>query len=153
MNFQAKITSPVGVLGIRCDERVLLGINFLSANEPLSAPACAISREIVRQLAQYFTDAQFKFDVPLADVGTSHQRKVWQAMCAIPCGAVKTYGELATELHSAAQAVGQACGANPIPIVIPCHRVLAKTGMGGFMNQRSGAALNIKQWLLAHEQR
>jgi len=153
MSLQAKIMSPVGVLGIRCDEHALLGIQFLSANAPLSAPACAISREIARQLAQYFTDAQFKFDLPLADVGTSHQRKVWRALCAIPSGAVRTYGELATELDSAPQAVGQACGANPIPIVIPCHRVLAKHGIGGFMHQREGAELEIKNWLLAHEKR
>lgn len=153
MNFQAKITSPVGVLGIRCNEYRLLGIEFLGESVPQSAPVCAMSREVAWQLLQYFTDAGFKFDLPLTDSGTSYQRKVWQALCDIPSGAIKTYGQLAIELHSAAQAVGQACGANPIPIVIPCHRVLAKTGMGGFMHQRQGVALNIKQWLLAHEQR
>ena len=143
--------SPVGVLGIRCDAHSLFGIQFLSAGEPLSVAACELSELVCWQLAEYFTDAQFKFELPLADVGTLHQRKVWGALCAIPSGAVRTYGDLAIELHSSAQAVGQACGANRIPIVIPCHRVLAKTGIGGFMHQRQGAELEIKNWLLHHE--
>ena len=72
-------------------------------------------------------------------------------MCAIPCGHVLTYGEIAAQLGSSPRAVGQACGNNPIPIVIPCHRVVAKSGMGGFMHHNGGFALDIKRWLLAHE--
>jgi methylated-DNA-[protein]-cysteine S-methyltransferase len=85
--------------------------------------------------------------------GTEHQRKVWQAMQAIPCGQTLTYGELATRIGSSAQAVGQACGSNPVPIVIPCHRVVGKTGLGGFMQHAEGESLDIKRWLLDHERR
>ena len=74
-------------------------------------------------------------------------------MLAIPRGETRSYGELAKQLRSAAQAVGQACGANPLPIVIPCHRVVGKAGMGGFMKHGDGAPLDIKRWLLTHERR
>lgn len=73
-------------------------------------------------------------------------------MLAIPRGQTRSYGELAAQLKSGAQAVGQACGANPIPVIIPCHRVVGKSGLGGFMRHANGAPLDIKRWLLAHEQ-
>ena len=72
-------------------------------------------------------------------------------MCAIPRGQTRQYGELAAQIGSSARAVGQACGNNPIPVVIPCHRVVGKSGMGGFMHHSGGYALDIKRWLLAHE--
>jgi methylated-DNA-[protein]-cysteine S-methyltransferase len=74
-------------------------------------------------------------------------------MCGIPRGKTRSYGELAAELKSAAQAIGQACGTNPIPIIIPCHRVVGKAGLGGFMKHADGDPLEIKRWLLDHEQR
>jgi methylated-DNA-[protein]-cysteine S-methyltransferase len=102
---------------------------------------------------RYVENPDTKFTVPLEPGGTQHQQKVWRAMSNIPRGKTRSYGELAAELRSGAQAVGQACGANPIPIVIPCHRVVGKSGLGGFMRHASGASLDIKRWLLAHEQR
>ena len=72
-------------------------------------------------------------------------------MQAIPRGKTRSYGELAVELNSGAQAVGQACGANPIAIIIPCHRVVGKTGLGGFIKSTGDTQLEIKRWLLAHE--
>jgi methylated-DNA-[protein]-cysteine S-methyltransferase len=84
-------------------------------------------------------------------VGTFHQKKVWQCLCEIPRGATRNYGDLARELHSAPQAVGQACGANPIPIIIPCHRIVGKAGLGGFAHHRNGNFIDIKRWLLEHE--
>jgi methylated-DNA-[protein]-cysteine S-methyltransferase len=69
----------------------------------------------------------------------------------IPCGQTRTYGEMAAQIGSSAQAVGQACGSNPVPVVIPCHRVVSKLGLGGFMRHAEGEALDIKRWLLAHE--
>ena len=84
--------------------------------------------------------------------GTPFQRRVWQALRGIPSGSTCSYGELAHELGSSARAVGGACRRNPIPIVVPCHRVAAAAGgVGGFMGQRDGEALTIKQWLLDHE--
>ena len=78
---------------------------------------------------------------------------MWQALSNIPSGQTRYYSELAAQLQSSPRAVGGACGANPIALVVPCHRVLAKSGLGGFMHQRSGQALDIKRWLLTHEQR
>lgn len=151
MNYQAKIAVPFGVLGIRCDERVLTGIDFLPATQKPQRATSAFAKTVCEQLLRYLEDPDMQFSVPLKPGGTPHQQKVWLAMCNIPRGKTRSYGELAAELKSAAQAVGQACGANPIPIIIPCHRVVGKTGLGGFMRHASGDPLDIKRWLLAHE--
>jgi methylated-DNA-[protein]-cysteine S-methyltransferase len=76
---------------------------------------------------------------------------VWDALCRIPVSETITYAELARQLGSGARAVANACGANPLPIVIPCHRVVAKSGLGGFMRGNEVASLEIKRWLLNHE--
>jgi len=151
--YQAKIITPFGVLGILCVEEALTGIDFLPPDTLPQAPSSKSAQEVCKQLAAYFDDPDFHFNLPLKLRGTPHQSKVWQAMCASPRGQTRQYGELARELSSSARAVGQACGANPIPIVIPCHRVVSKTGMGGFAHHRDGYELNIKRWLLTHEQR
>ena len=89
------------------------------------------------------------FDLPLAPEGTAFQKRVYAAMQRIPFGGMRSYGELAAELGSAARAVGGACGSNPLPIVIPCHRVVAAGGgLGGFSG---GAGASTKTWLLHHE--
>ena len=153
MDYQAKLRVPFGVLGIRCDERALLSIDFLPATEKPLRPTSALAETVCGQLQRYFKDPGAKFTVPLKPGGTAHQQKVWQAMRNIPRGETRSYGELAVKLKSGAQAVGQACGANPIPIITPCHRVVGKSGLGGFMRHASGVSLDIKRWLLAHEQR
>jgi methylated-DNA-[protein]-cysteine S-methyltransferase len=96
-------------------------------------------------------DPQFRFDLPLASHGTLFQRRVWGKIAAIRAGRTRSYGELARELRSAPRAVGQACGANPLPLVVPCHRVLAAAGIGGFAHCEGGFHLSVKRWLLAHE--
>ncbi|HSM97977.1 MAG TPA: methylated-DNA--[protein]-cysteine S-methyltransferase [Gallionella sp.] len=151
MNYQAKIAVPFGVLGIRCDDRALIGIDFLPATQKPQRATGAFAETVCEQLLRYLEDPDEQFSVPLRPGGTPHQQKVWLAMCNIPRGKTRSYGELAAELRSAAQAVGQACGANPIPIIIPCHRVVGKTGLGGFMRHAGGDPLDIKRWLLAHE--
>jgi methylated-DNA-[protein]-cysteine S-methyltransferase len=151
--YQAKIITPFGVLGILCDDDTLTGIDFLPHNTLLQAPAKLFAQAVCQQLAAYFDNPDFHFNLPLRLNGTAHQRRVWQAMCGIPRGQTRQYGELARELASSARAVGQACGANPFPIIIPCHRVVSKTGMGGFAHHRDGYELEIKRWLLTHEQR
>jgi len=153
MDYQAKLAVPFGVLGIRCSDDVLTGITILPASEKPLRAASAFARAVCEQLLRYVADPGAHFSIPLEPRGTEHQQRVWQAMCAIPRGKTRSYGELAVELRSAAQAVGQACGANPIPIIIPCHRVVGKSGLGGFMHHASGGPLDIKRWLLAHEQR
>jgi methylated-DNA-[protein]-cysteine S-methyltransferase len=151
MNYQAKLKAPFGVLGIRCTDEVLTGIDFLSAPAAVQPPSNKLARKVCEQLSAYFADSRFRFDLPLQTGGTAHQKKVWQAMRAIPSGKVQSYGELAAGIGSAPLAVGQACGNNPIPVVIPCHRVVGKSGIGGFAKHRDGHMVDIKRWLLAHE--
>ncbi len=151
MSYQAKFKTPFGVLGIRCEADALTGIDFLAASAKPQSPTTPFARKVCGELTAYFADPGFHFDLPLKAGGTEHQNRVWRAMCKIPPGRVRTYGDIAAELHSCPRAVGQACGNNPIPIVIPCHRVVSKSGMGGFMHHSGGRALDIKQWLLQHE--
>ena len=153
MDYQAKLDVPFGVLGICCTGDALTGIAFLPASEKPQRATSAFAKTVCEQLLSYIEDPDAQFTVPLKPGGTPHQKKVWQAMCDIPRGETRSYGELAAELKSCAQAVGQACGANPIPIIIPCHRVVGRSGLGGFMRHASGASLDIKRWLLAHEQK
>ena len=151
MDYQTKLKTPFGVLGIQCTDDALTGIGFLAPNTKPQAPHNAFAQTVCEQLTAYFADPDFHFDLPLRLNSTAHQNKVWQAMRAIPRGQTRQYGELAAQFGSSARAVGQACGNNPIPIVIPCHRVVSKSGVGGFMHHSDGYALDIKRWLLAHE--
>jgi len=151
MDYQAKLFVPFGVLGIRCSEDMLTGIDFLPASEKPQRATSALAETVCEQLLRYLENPDAKFSVPFDLHGTPHQQKVWQAMLDIPRGQTRSYGELAAELKSCPQAVGQACGANPIPVIVPCHRVVGKAGLGGFARHTSGAHLDIKRWLLAHE--
>lgn len=151
MDYQAKLPTPFGVLGIRCSEDALTCIDFLSASESSQPAGSELSAKVCEQLLRYLDDPNFRFTLPLDLRGTVHQCKVWQAIQEIPYGHTRSYDELAVEIHSAAQAVGQACGANPVPIIVPCHRVIGKTGLGGFMRHAEGGVLKIKRWLLEHE--
>jgi methylated-DNA-[protein]-cysteine S-methyltransferase len=153
MDYQAKLLAPFGMLGIRCDDEALTGIDFLHAGEQPQRATSALAENVCGQLLRYFENPDVEFLIRLKLTATPHRQKVWQAMLSIPRGETRSYGELATELHSSARAVGQACGANPIPIVIPCHRVVGRAGLGGFMHHASGDPVEIKRWLLAHEQR
>ena len=106
-------------------------------------------QEAKRQLDLYFDGDLTRFDLPLQPMGTKHQEKVWAAMQAIPYGETRTYGDLALEIGSAAQAVGTACGRNPIPILVPCHRIVASAGkLGGYSGD---GGLHTKRALLVLE--
>ncbi|MEW5943005.1 MAG: methylated-DNA--[protein]-cysteine S-methyltransferase [Pseudomonadota bacterium] len=149
--YQAKFATPFAVLGIRTEGGRVTGIDFLPPDSDALAPQDPLAERVCAQLRAYLQDPAFRFDLPLEPRGTAFQHKVWQALQEIPAGRTLTYGELAAKLDSAPRAVGQACGANPIPVIIPCHRVLARHGLGGFMNSTGGDPLSIKRWLLHHE--
>ncbi|MBU1213804.1 MAG: methylated-DNA--[protein]-cysteine S-methyltransferase [Gammaproteobacteria bacterium] len=153
MKYQAIMSAPFGKLGIRCSDTDLLGIELLPQSTKLQAPLGEMAKMICAELEAYLADPRHEIDLPFELDGTHHQCNVWQAMLAIPSGQTQSYGELAAQIGSSAQAVGQACGSNPIPLVIPCHRVVGKKGLGGFMHRADEDALNIKRWLLAHERR
>ena len=126
-------------------------IEFLEPRAEQS-PSNPLAAETARQLRAYLSDPGFAFGLPLRPSGTAFQRRVWEAIAAIPNHQTRTYGEVAKSLHNAPRAVGQACGANPFPLVIPCHRVVASGGgLGGFARHGGGFLLDVKRWLLAHE--
>jgi methylated-DNA-[protein]-cysteine S-methyltransferase len=144
--------TPFAVLGIRTAGGVVTRIQYLPKTERTSAPSDATAERAVRQMERYLDDPNFRFSLPLADEGTPFRKRVWQALSAIPVGHSRTYGELARLLHTAPRAVGGACAANTIALVVPCHRVVASQGsLGGFMNSSDGDPIAIKRWLLAHE--
>ncbi len=149
--YQAKMKIPCAVLGIRTESDALVGLDFLAVSASVLAPSDDFTRMVCAQIATYIRDPDFVLNVPLRLTGTVHQRKVWQALCTIPRGSAWTYGALAQQLGSSPRAIGGACGDNPIPLFIPCHRVVAKHSAGGFMHHASGAPLTIKTWLLRHE--
>lgn len=150
-DFDAVIAAPFGRLGFILDGDAITDVSFLDKNTPLSTPRTPQARKVSRMLRSYFTNPRISFRLPLETSGTAFQRRVWRALQWIPVGKTLSYGELARKLDTSARAVGNACRSNPIPIIIPCHRVVASNGAGGFMGKRAGAALDLKHWLLAHE--
>jgi len=144
------VESPVGRLALEAEGDTLTGVRWASdAERATDAEASPILREAQRQLDRYFKRKLQRFDLPLAALGTPFQKSVWTMMCAIPFGETATYGGMAMALSSGPRAIGMACGRNPIPIIVPCHRVLASGGKeGGFSG---GQGLPTKRKLLALE--
>jgi methylated-DNA-[protein]-cysteine S-methyltransferase len=152
--YNAVIEAPFGKVGVRVDEAagVVRLIEYLPGAVAAVAPDSPLAERAVRQIERYLESPAASFDLPLADAGTPFQRCVWQAMCDIAPGHVLTYGEIAKQIGGTPRAVGQACGDNPFPIVVPCHRVVAANGLGGFAHHAGdGFFLRVKRWLLAHE--
>ena len=152
--FQACLRAPFATLGISTTQAHVTGIRFLAPSVAAKAPARNTMAFLACvQIQSYLDDPEFVFDLPLKLAGTHHRLAVWEAMQRIESGSTRTYGELAKDIGSSARAVGGACGANPIPVVVPCHRVIAAGGdIGGFMGARSdGFERDIKRWLLEHE--
>ena len=142
------LDSPFGPVSFAVEDGFLLRVRF-QADINSTENDDPLAEEAVRQLNAYFTGRLFNFDLPLALPHSEFQAGIRQCMIDIPFGETRTYGELAKDLGSASQAVGQACGANPIPIIVPCHRVVAAGGkLGGFSG---GDGAPTKRKLLNHE--
>jgi methylated-DNA-[protein]-cysteine S-methyltransferase len=144
-------------LNVKYSHEQLLAAEFCALDQGIGVSQAddlnnQLSREIIAQLDAYRANPRFKFDLPLLIKGSEHQQKVWQIMCQIPSGETLTYGEVAEQISSAPRAVGGACGKNPFPIIIPCHRIIAANHqLGGFNSGHIFFNLGIKKWLLAHE--
>jgi len=152
-DYQAIVAAPGFCVGVRCDEIEIHGLHYLEACAEV-APENALAAEAARQLRAFILDPDFVFELPLRPSGTRYQRRVWEQVALIPRTETRTYGEVAKALRSGPRAVGQACGANPFPLVVPCHRVIAANGgLGGFARCGGGFMLDVKRWLLAHESR
>jgi methylated-DNA-[protein]-cysteine S-methyltransferase len=145
----ATISTPLGPIRLTWAAETLQAVDL--------GPECGVDAErgapaaLAAELTAYFADPGHRFELPIELAGTPFQRRVWQALRAIPPGRTRTYGDLAAELGTSPRAVGGACRANPCPIVVPCHRVVGATGLGGFAGDRSGRKLDVKRWLLRHE--
>ena len=150
-DYRAVIATPLGRVGIRMAGEAVSALDYLPANAPEQAPMDAATAAVVAQLDAYFHNPRYQVTVPLVPTGTAFQRRVWSGLQAIPVGTVLTYGELAQRLDTAARAIGGACRSNPIPILIPCHRVVSRQGLGGYAGEVTGDPLAIKRWLLRHE--
>ena len=152
--FGASMPSPLGMLGLRSNLNGLCEIAVLPDGSPARKPADPLLLETMLRLEAYFAGATADFsDLPLAPEGTPFQHRVWSALRAIPPGSTRRYGELAADLDTAARAIGGACRANPLLLLVPCHRVVASNGDGGFMGASGGEWPRRKQHLLAHERR
>jgi methylated-DNA-[protein]-cysteine S-methyltransferase len=140
------IDSPLGKLTLTCAGGALTALDWNLADTHTDKDP--VLEEAARQLRQYFAGTRTDFDLPMKPYGTVFQQRVWSAMLEIPCGKTATYGGLARQLESAPRAIGGACGRNPLPIVIPCHRVVGGAGKGGYSGL---GGLTTKDWLLNHE--
>jgi methylated-DNA-[protein]-cysteine S-methyltransferase len=149
--LSARLPTPFGLVGVRTDCGAVAEIVYLPRTAGELAPRDRTAERVCAQIARYLADPDFVFDLPLAPAGTPFQRGVWRLISAIPRGRTRSYGELADSLGSAPRPVGQACGANRFPLAIPCHRVVAAGGLGGFAHHASGFHVAVKRWLLHHE--
>jgi len=151
----ALFRAPFGPLGLRCVGERLLAIDLAPGEDHVAAASASPPGWLVAVLDGYFETAELPdasaIAARLAPQGSAFQRRLWARLRAIPRGETLSYGVLARELGSSPRAIGQACRANPCPILTPCHRVVAARGIGGFAGAREGGRLAIKRWLLRHE--
>ena len=148
------IPSPIGPLGIVADHEKILGVYFEGTLDFSAIPTVnnkKLMQQLKQELKEYFSGQRKKFSIPYALRGTDFQIKVWQALAKIPYGQTRSYQEIAEALGSGARAVGNACRMNPVPVIIPCHRVVAKNGLGGFAGKTQGKLCGIKKQLLMRE--
>jgi len=148
------INSPIGMIAIHFEGGSVSNIVLFSAEEVSEFATLSILEQTVsRQILAYFKQADNHWSIKLIEQGTAFQRKVWHYLQNIPLGETRCYADVAQALASSPRAVANACRANPFPIVIPCHRVVSKSGIGGFAGKTKGKEVIAKQWLLDHEQR
>lgn len=149
--FDVVVEFPKMKVGVVTRDDRVLEIRYLPPAHAVLEPRNELAKRAASQLEQYRDNPDTRFDLPVVIEGSPLERGVWQAMCAIPRGRTRTYGEIARELGADPRAIGQACGDNRLPLVIPCHRVVAANGLGGFAHATSGYLLEAKRWLLLHE--
>jgi len=138
------VATPVGPLTLVETNGALTAVDW----EDGGRDETELLREAKSQVEAYFAGDRQDFDLPLRVAGSDLQRAACDAMLAIPFGETRTYGDLAKDLNAPAQAIGQACGGNPIPVIIPCHRILGASSLGGFSG---GTGIETKVALLKHE--
>ena len=150
---QTHINTPTGQLLIATRDQCVQSISFNMTDLRVASPVSSdVADRTIQQLNTYFQQAHNDWSLPLLTKGTEFQRKVWRYLQTIPVGETRTYSEVAKELATSSRAVGNACRANLFAIIVPCHRVISSSGLGGYYGKTAGRELVIKQWLLDHEQ-
>jgi len=149
--FDVVVAFPKMKVAVKTRGERVAEILYLPLSASTAQPRNPLAEKAARQLERYRADPDTRFELPLAIEGTPFQRSLWEALCGIARGKTLTYGALARRLGAPARAIGQACGDNRLPIVIPCHRVVAANGIGGFAHATRGYLIEAKRWLLAHE--
>lgn len=145
------VASPLGTIRVMFTTHEVIGVDIVKRADGKQYPTGVMAKKISQQLHRYFLHPGKIINLPIQAQGTAFQQRVWRALCEIPVGETISYGELAKKLNSSARAVGNACRANPLPVIVPCHRVVAKSGLGGYSGKTQGRQIAIKRWLLAHE--
>jgi methylated-DNA-[protein]-cysteine S-methyltransferase len=150
--LETRYATPFAVLGIVTDGAVVTGVRYLPRQTAERAPHDRVAERACREIERYLADPAYCFDLPYQLEGTPFQRRVWREIEKLFPIKTITYGELARRIGSAARPVGGACGTNPVPLFVPCHRVLAAAGgLGGFMGGKDDFPMSVKRWLLRHE--
>lgn len=153
--YDTVVQTPFRRLGLKIKNDAVAGVVFLDPDDENKQSLDIVAMEATAQLKRYSLDAEFKFNLPLQLDGTAFEKKVWRAIAEIPKGEVRSYSQLAEQLNTSARAVGNACAKNPVPVIIPCHRVVAKDSIGGYagetMDKSPRGLMRVKAWLLLHE--
>jgi methylated-DNA-[protein]-cysteine S-methyltransferase len=142
---QLSLHTPIGDLTVSEEDGAVVALDWGWGRDQDETPLLGRARD---QLHAYFDGELTAFDLPLAPTGSSYRRAVWHALCGIPFGTTRSYSDIAASVGGSPRSVGQANGNNPIPVIIPCHRVVASNHLGGYSG---GDGLTTKRWLLAHE--
>lgn len=149
---ETRLATPFAVLGIATDSGRIISVRYLPRHIRTVPPHDKVAERACREIERYLDDPLFVFTVPYHLQGTDFQLRVWRQIEKIKSTKSITYGDIARRIQSAARAVGGACGANPVPLIVPCHRVLAAgKRLGGFMGGKDDFPLTVKRWLLRHE--
>jgi methylated-DNA-[protein]-cysteine S-methyltransferase len=143
--------SPLGTIGIVVQNDKLTHLEFLPDSSTNIQPQNKYSEKVITQLNQYFANPLYEFTINFHVEGTAFQQTVWRALQNISSGEILTYGMLAKKLKTGPRAIGQACRTNRIPLIIPCHRIVATNHKGGYAGTTNGRFMEIKTWLLKHE--
>ncbi len=149
--FDYILPSPIGHLGLNTSSKGIQRLFYIKTKQDPHIPINGFAATVHQQIMEYFELKRTEFDLPIDIQGTIYQNRVWSEVAEIAYGKSLTYGDIAKALNSGPRAVGNACRHNPIPIIIPCHRVVKKSGIGGYCGSVAGKEIQQKDWLLRHE--
>ncbi len=150
-SFDYILPSPIGSLGLNISANGIQRLFYIKTKQKSHIPTSGFAAKVHRQIMEYFELQRTEFDLPVDIRGTTYQNRVWSEVAKIAYGESLTYGDIAKAINSGPRAVGNACRHNPIPIIIPCHRVVKKGGIGGYCGSVVGKQIQQKDWLLRHE--